>query len=238
MRNVIPPRATARRPRTSGRLRIVATVAMSVLGAPRAGLAHTPGLSTADFSVLPSGRVEGRLTFASAEPLGTLALGGGDGVVTAAGVSAANMGLQAFVLDGIDVTADGERCAARFEGAALTEIDGLTLRAAYACPSRARYVEATLYFLSELPEGHREIARISAGGRSTEAVLTARQRAVGIELPAERSLGRPPPPVVPLAVAAMTIAAAVAALIRLRTSRTEGTERRSRIANTRRKADP
>jgi hypothetical protein len=138
---------------------------------PRPAAAHTPGLSTASFDVQPDGRVEARLVFASAEPL--------------RGTPLRDEDLRAFVLDGVEVTADGAACAATFQGAGVTEADGLALEASYACPPGAGDVEATLYYLSALGPAHREVARITAGSATSEAVLSGDRRAIGLRLPAD-----------------------------------------------------
>jgi hypothetical protein len=148
-------------------------VVMGVLFLPRLGRAHTLGLSTAEFDVAADGRVGARLTFATAEPLGKVNPN-------------SEADLRSFVLDGVDVTADGARCEGRFEGAGVTEVDGLVLDASYACPAGAEEVAVTLYYLSALRAGHREVARISGppGSNATaEAVLTGDRRGLALKLP-------------------------------------------------------
>jgi hypothetical protein len=147
-------------------------VVIAGLFLPRQGRAHTPGLSTADFRVAAEGPVDARLTFASREPLGSSTLSQED--------------LRAFVLDGVDVTADGTRCDPTYRGSTATEGDGLLLEATYACPPDATELAVTLYYLSALPRGHREIARITGppgSGASVEAVLTGDHRAMSLTLP-------------------------------------------------------
>jgi hypothetical protein len=151
----------------------MAWVVMAALFLPRLARAHTPGLSVAELEVTAAGPVEARLTFATAEALGPAqALREAD--------------LKAFVLDGVDVTADGARCEARYRGASVTEGDGLVIEASYDCPTGAAAVAATLYYLSALPSGHREIARIvgpPGSGASVEAVLTGDRRALELRIP-------------------------------------------------------
>jgi hypothetical protein len=152
----------------------MAFVVMAGLFLTRPGRAHTPGLSVAELEVTPSGPVEARLTFATAEPLGPAAR------------ALRDADLRAFVLDGVDVTADGARCDARYEGASVTEGDGLLLRATYDCPRGAAAVAVTLFYLSALPPGHREVARIvgpPGSGASIEAILTGDRRALELRLP-------------------------------------------------------
>jgi len=157
---------------------------------PRSARGHTPGLSVADFDVHPDGRVDARLTFASAEQLGGIALDrDGDGEVTPEDVTAARDDLRAFLLDGVGVDADGSPCPAAFLDAALTEVDGLLLRASYACASDPASVEVTLYYLNaERPgatpplqaRGRRGIARIRLGDATIESVLTGDHRAIAL----------------------------------------------------------
>jgi hypothetical protein len=144
-------------------------VIMAALFLPRLGRAHTPGLSVAEFEVQPDGRVDARITFANAEQLQGTSLNDAD--------------LRAFMLDGVDVTADGQRCPAIFHGASPAEGDGLVLASSYDCPRDVAAVEVTLYYLSALAPGHREVARIVARGASTEAVLTGDHRAISLRLP-------------------------------------------------------
>lgn len=149
----------------------------------RPGLGHTPGLSVAELALATDGHVDARLTFAGLEPMGATTLSQED--------------LRAFVLDGVDVTADGARCEATYRGASVTESDGLLLEASYACPPGAAEIGVTLYYLSALPRGHREVARIvgpPGSGARAEAVLTGDHRALVLTLPdAARPARRPPP---------------------------------------------
>jgi hypothetical protein len=159
-------------------------VVMGLLLLPRFGWTHTPGVSTANFEVLPGGGVEAHLAFSSAEPLGSLTLaqsGGG-------GVAASDQGvfrdeMRALFFERIDVTADGSRCPATFHDASLAPPDGVALEASYACPLGAAEVAVTLYYLSELPPGHREVVRIVAGTSSTEAILAADRRGLVLKVP-------------------------------------------------------
>jgi hypothetical protein len=152
----------------------------------RLAAGHTPGLSQAAFDVTAGGRVEARFTFASAEPLGGVALDRGrDGVVTAEDVAAASSDLAKFLADGVDVTADGARCPATFREASLQEVDGLVLEATYACPEDSARIEATLYYLSRLPRSHREVARITSGAATEESLLSADKRAIALTLPVD-----------------------------------------------------
>jgi hypothetical protein len=140
---------------------------------PRQSRAHTPGLSVAELEVGADGHVDARLTFASGEPLGQTTLREED--------------LRAFVQDGVDVVADGVRCEPTYRGSSPTDGDGILLQATYACPPGAEEIGVTLYYLSALPKGHREVARIvgpPGSNASAEAVLTGDHRALALRLPA------------------------------------------------------
>ncbi|HEX8791381.1 MAG TPA: hypothetical protein VF765_10565 [Polyangiaceae bacterium] len=155
----------------------VGVVVIALLFLPRVASGHTPGLSTAQFDVAPDGRVDAHLVFASAEPLNGTPLRDDD--------------LRAFVLDGVDVSADGSRCDASWRGAYPTESDGLALDASYACAAGASEIAVTLYYLSALPPGHREVARIVAASGSAEAVLTGDRRALSLHLSAASAAPAP-----------------------------------------------
>lgn len=189
-------------------------VVMSLLLLPRFGWTHTPGVSTANFEVLPGGGVEAHLAFSSAEPLGRLTLAEGRGVAAAdQGVLRDDM--RALFFERIDVTADGNRCPATFRDASLAPPDGVALDASYACPLGAAEVAVTLYYLSELPPGHREVVRIVAGSSSTEAILGADRRGLMLKVPGG---GRAPRRRAPL-LALLGLAATTLALYLLRRTR-------------------
>jgi hypothetical protein len=139
----------------------------------------------ASFDVGPTGRIEGRLTFSTAEDLSGVHLDRNhDRAITPDEVKAGNEELARFVLEGVDVSADGASCGASFEGAEIDQIDGLLLRAGFDCPADARRITATLYYLSRLPPSHREVARIAADEATAQAVLSGDDRAIEIVLPA------------------------------------------------------
>jgi hypothetical protein len=133
--------------------------------------AHTTGMSTASFDVQPDGRIDARLVFASAEPL--------------RGTPLRDEDLRAFVLDGVEVTADGTACTPTFRDAEGDDRGDLVLEASYACPAPASEIgaiEVTLYYLSALGPAHREVARVTAGSATSEAVLSGDHRAIALRL--------------------------------------------------------
>jgi len=157
---------------------------LALLLASSAAGAHTVGLSTADFEVQPDGSVEAQLTFSSAEPLGGMSLDRDrDGFLTDADLAAAGEELRAFVAQGVEVDADGTSCAEAFRGASVSETDGLVLRAGFACAPGAEEIAVTLFYLSGLRRGHREVARLTAGENTVTQVLSGEQRAISLRLP-------------------------------------------------------
>jgi hypothetical protein len=142
---------------------------MATLLLPRPASGHTLGLSVAEFDVTPEGPVAAHITFASAEPLH--------------GTPMRDEDLRAFLSAGVEVTADGTRCEGAFQGSSPTEADGLQLDAMYDCPAGAARIDVTLYYLSDLSAGHREVARIVASGASVEGLLTATRRQLTLNLP-------------------------------------------------------
>ncbi len=159
--------------------------------------------------------VQARITFASADLLGEIALDrDGDGVVTDDDVAAARDDLRAFVLQGVGVDADGAACTPAFRDAALSDVDGLVLRATYACQRDAENIEVTLYYLSGGTGPNRRpplraIARIATPGATAEALLTGERRAIAIRLAGKGHTGRR----TAAGLAALAVAAAVAGLL-------------------------
>jgi hypothetical protein len=231
----IPRRPPGRcAPTVRGAPRGLGLAVLALLLVPRAGGAHAPGISLADFEVHANGQVEAQLTFSSAEPLGGLALDRDhDGTVTADDVRAAQGDLRALWLQGVEVLADGSPCAPAFRDALLTDLDGLVLRGGFTCPSDASEVEVTLYYLSELPPGpghgpHKTIARIIAGSMVIEEVLTGEHRAIALRLPSGGGAAtREPKRLVALAIAAIVIGLLAAGARRWRSVRAAWQNRRS-----------
>jgi hypothetical protein len=191
----------------------IGLLAIGPLFLTRFASGHTPGISKVDLEVHEGGKIEGVFSFATAEAFGGLVLDRDrDGVVSPEEVAKATDELRAFLLDGVEVSADRTRCQASFRGATLTELDGLVLEATYDCPREADEIEATLFYLSALGERHREVVRIVAPGATAEGILRSDHRELTLRLPA-----RPQPPqrdLVPrwFAVAVMALVAALLVL--------------------------
>jgi hypothetical protein len=221
-------------PRTSaagspGFLLDIAGVLIALVLLARFADGHTLGLSTSDFDVAADGRVEARFVFASAEALRGVRLDrSGDGNVTSDEVRAAQGELRAFILDGVGVTADGEACPATFDGAELSEVDGLVIAATFGCPSGALRYEATLYYLAALGAGHREVARITSGQATSEAMLMRDRRQVALVL-ASGTRGRALPSGARAAIAVAVLLAVGVAFAALRRARAQHPPARARI---------
>src|SRR5205085_170254 len=87
-----------------------------------------------------------------------------------------------LVSNGIAVTADDAPCAASLDAARIVGGDGYAIDATFTCPHEPRVVAVTIYLISELPRGHRHIARIIAGNSSAQALLDAERRQVTLEV--------------------------------------------------------
>ena len=145
--------------------------------------AHSLGVSTGTISIAADGRVDADLVFAATELGGAVALDKNhDGLVTSDEVAAATPDLRALLTNGTEIDADGSACPPTFEDVALIAGDGLELRASYACPSGARTVGVTLFFLSQLSPQHRHAIVLIAGDRSVQKLLSGASRYASIDL--------------------------------------------------------
>ncbi len=130
-----------------------------VLLLPKIARAHTIGLSNGEY------RIEGddvvvTLAFARGEVSALVADldRDRDGVVTEDELTSAKGAIEERVLPLVRITTAGEACTPKLESQKLTELDGLTLTARYACkPGVPKPV--TLKLFSALPKGHRHLFR-------------------------------------------------------------------------------
>jgi hypothetical protein len=159
----------------------------------RPAVAHSPGLSTGDWVIYPDGRVEASLVFASTEALNVRGGSGvvldenHDGAVTDEELADARADLEHFVVEGVGVEGDGAPCPGRLTGAELTSADGLELDAVFTCGKPPRRLAVTLYFLSDLGPGHREVARVAAGSLTEQKLLSPTDRQIALTLPAPQA---------------------------------------------------
>jgi hypothetical protein len=150
--------------------------------------AHTVGISRADFEMKEDGTVDARFVFAAAEV--AFADRNKDGTVSAAEVEGSKEELRRLVVDGVGVTAAGEACPGSFESAELTEADGLAVSARYACAT-TRELAVTMFLLTEMKQGHRQLVRLAQDSTSVQKVLTGDQRYLKLDASAPKHPTRP-----------------------------------------------
>lgn len=158
-------------------------------------LAHQVGLSRGVY-VVRGAEVAAELTFARGE-LKALVPGldgDGDGALSDAEM-AAGVGLQAAVVDRLEVLGDGQACAGTLVRGRLTEEDGAVVVAKYGCPAAPQSVVLQMPMLAALSFGHRHIAQVGRGNDGeeglTDVVLHKRAPAATVVLgEAEVSAGR------------------------------------------------
>jgi hydrogenase/urease accessory protein HupE len=144
--------------------------------------AHTIGLSRGEYHVTARGldvtlalaRGEVRAVVPSLDPEG-------DGSLDETRLAAAELALHRDMVAKIRVTANDVLCEGILVGAALTEQDGLEVRARYACPEGSDRLTVTLALLDDLSHGHRHAARAVAGSVTSEHLLFRRQAAFEVE---------------------------------------------------------
>jgi hydrogenase/urease accessory protein HupE len=144
---------------------VLAVVAAFVVSGTAA--AHAIGLSRGDYA-LDGTRVTVTLTFARGDALALAPSvdANGDGVLTDDEVGRSAASLRKGIADRIEVRTGDEACAGSATRAALTQGDGLTIQATYACPSASTSANVDLAaLLDELPTGHRHMARLLAQDR-------------------------------------------------------------------------
>lgn len=134
--------------------------------------AHQVGLSRGVYTV-EGATVRAELTFARGE-LRALAPeldADGDGALTDAELSAGAAVLQARVVAGVELAAEGEGCAGALVRAGLTEEDGAIVVASYACPRPPRALMLEFALLEGLASGHRHLAQVVRPGADPEEPL-------------------------------------------------------------------
>jgi hypothetical protein len=137
---------------------LVATALVLVAG--RAG-AHVIGLSKGDYR--PVGD-EVRAEIAMRGDDAILAVPGldadGDGRVDAGELGRAREALRVAFFDALAVSADGEACTVRLDGATEDPPDGIRLRATYQCPRAPSRLHLRFGFLDRMANGHRHLATV------------------------------------------------------------------------------
>ncbi|CAN5200543.1 hypothetical protein BH09MYX1_BH09MYX1_39410 [soil metagenome] len=130
--------------------------------------AHDLGYSTSDFDVGPGGIVDARFTFAAADLAQTNEVD--------------------FLAKGIELRADDTPCAGTVDRYEPTGADGIDVRVTFHCPANAHAMELTLFLLEDLRETHRNVARLTAGPRTAQAILSPKSRTLRLQL-----VDAPPP---------------------------------------------
>jgi HupE / UreJ protein len=143
---------------------------LSFIGA-RAVFAHSIGLSRGDYR-LQGSDLTAELIFARPELLVVVPEldSERDGVITPAEVAGARGALERIVVQGLAVTAPDGPCAGTLRDAALTEQDGLIVRAVYHCRADAAAVSVELKILAVLSQGHRHLVTATGNGVATTAI--------------------------------------------------------------------
>lgn len=176
---------TRRRGADAGLVVAVAAVA-AVAVAPGTATAHTVGLSQGLYRV-DGGVVRATLVFARGETrlLAPEVDADGDGALSEVELLAGAGALEAAAIQATTVMMDGAACAASFEGARLSEEDGLELDATYRCPAAGARLTIDFGPARALGRAHRHVARVVADGMTTvgaERVLHRLRPRVEVEL--------------------------------------------------------
>jgi hypothetical protein len=127
--------------------------------------AHQVGLSRGVY--VPRGaEVSAELTFARGELRGLVPEidGDGDGALGDAELAAAGPTLQAKVVSGFELLADGRPCAAAEARAMLVEEDGARVATRYTCPARPTALTLRVPLLPSLAFGHRHLGQFVLPG--------------------------------------------------------------------------
>lgn len=180
--------------RARSRVSLAALGAAALLAA-RAD-AHEVGLSRGEY-VVAGATVRAQVTFARRE---LIALVAGldadhDGALTPAELAAARGSIEGALVGRIVVKGDGAACPGTIERAELVEGDGVLVSAVYHCAAPPRQIGVALGFLEDLPYGHRHLARASAGAgaASINRVLSQRDPALSLDVPAGATPPAAPP---------------------------------------------
>jgi hydrogenase/urease accessory protein HupE len=174
-------RPRAARARRSPALLLALAAAFLALFAVAEARAHEVGLSRGEYA-LSGATVSATLTFARRDAI-ELCAGldeDHDGKLTAEEIARAQGALEQTIVGRVKVRGDDAKCPGTLTAAALAEEDGLTVRAEYRCPTAPREATIELALLSDLPFGHRHLARSDKGGAPADALLSERSRSLSI----------------------------------------------------------
>src|SRR4051812_48196762 len=139
---------------------MIAAVAAVVVAVSLSAPSHQVGLSRGLYTQTAEG-VDLELVLARGEAARTVAGLDVDhsGTVEDRELNAAAAMFATDVVDQIVVTSEGHRCAGSFQGASLTEEDGLAVRAHYACDKIGK-TAVDFELVKRLSTGHRHLAHV------------------------------------------------------------------------------
>lgn len=174
---------------------------LGVALAARSASAHSRGLSRSAFEVAQDGTVHAKLLLAAAD--------------LPAAARASEPGLAELAARGVDVRADGASCPAHFAGSRPDGPDGVELDVDFACAKGASVVEAELFLLSDLGASHEDVATMTSGAMTHQAVLDGAHRTIRLEIAPKK----PGSSRVLVAIGASMLAALAALLVARRRQR-------------------
>jgi hydrogenase/urease accessory protein HupE len=133
--------------------------------------AHTIGISRGAYRLVGDS-VEAELTFARPEMIAAVHKidSNLDGTLSEHEVTNARGAVAATIVHSIDIRTPTAPCPGTLQEAALTEGDGLSVRALYQCEAAARGVSFSLPFLRTLAHGHRHIVTVTAADTTLQVV--------------------------------------------------------------------
>jgi hydrogenase/urease accessory protein HupE len=149
-------------------------LAALILLTPRAVDAHAVGISRGAYQ-LQGASLTADLVFARPElatALPELDVDR-DGSISERELRAAWRVLDEAIVGRLEVRAAAGRCAGALNSAALTEEDGVSIRAVYRCPDEPFEVLLRLDLLDALSHGHRHLAAITGGATTSHVVAYA-----------------------------------------------------------------
>lgn len=141
-----------------------------LLAAVGPAYAHTIGVSRGDYRLLGA-NVTVELVFARPELAGAVPEldTNQDGLVSSPEIANARSAIDQAIVQSLEVRAPSGPCVGALADVALTEQDGLSIRAVYRCRNKPETLLFKLSFLGALLHGHRHLATATA----TAAILHA-----------------------------------------------------------------
>jgi len=154
-----------------------------LLVAPRTD-AHELGLSRSDLLTKGSG-VEAVVAFARRDAIALLPAmdADRDGSLSDEEVTSHGEAFAKRVLEGFEVEADGKACTPKPGSARLASEDGIDAFGSFACggPTDTAALTVRIPLLAELSTGHRQLLKISHGGKVDEAMLHSKEPSLSLK---------------------------------------------------------